>query len=138
MAALAQHTLLGDRYRLARRIAAGGMGEVWRAEDSVLHRTVAVKVLRSELTSDPRFLARFRAEARTTAALSHPGIANVFDYGEAALDGAGGPRTAYLVMECVDGEPLSAVLARVGRLPVARTLELLGQAAAALDVAHRA
>jgi serine/threonine protein kinase len=138
MAGLAQYALLGDRYRLSRRIAVGGMGEVWQAEDSVLHRTVAVKVLKSELTSDPTFLERFRAEARTTAALSHPGIANVFDYGEAALDGAGGPDTAYLVMEFVDGEPLSAILARSGRLPVARTLEVLGQAAAALDVAHRA
>jgi len=138
MATLAQDTLLGDRYRLSRRIAVGGMGEVWRAEDSVLHRTVAVKVLKSELTSDPRFLERFRAEARTTAALSHPGIANVFDYGEAVLDGSGGPETAYLVMEFVDGEPLSAALARTGRLPVPRTLEIVGQAATALDVAHRA
>jgi eukaryotic-like serine/threonine-protein kinase len=138
MAVLAQDTLLGNRYRLSRRIAVGGMGEVWQAEDSVLHRTVAVKVLKSELTSDPRFLERFRAEARTTAALSHPGIANVFDYGEAALDGQGGPETAYLVMEFVDGEPLSAILARSGRLSVAHTLDVLGQAAAALDVAHRA
>ena len=138
MATLAQDTLLGDRYRLSRRIAVGGMGEVWQAEDSVLHRTVAVKVLKSELTSDPRFLERFRAEARTTAALSHPGIANVFDYGEAALDGFGGPQTAYLVMEFVEGEPLSAILARSGRLPVNRTLDVLGQVAAALDVAHRA
>jgi serine/threonine protein kinase len=139
VAALAQDTLLGDRYRLSRRIAVGGMGEVWQAEDSVLHRTVAVKVLKSELSSsDPRFLERFRAEARTTAALSHPGIANVFDYGEAALDGSGGPETAYLVMEFVEGEPLSAILARFGRLPATRTLDVLGQAAVALDVAHRA
>jgi serine/threonine-protein kinase len=139
MATLARDTLLGDRYRLSRRIAVGGMGEVWQAEDNVLHRTVAVKVLKSELTSDPAstFLERFRAEARTTAALSHPGIANVFDYGEAALDGFGSPQTAYLVMEFVDGEPLSAILARSGPLPVSRTLDLLGQTAAALDVAHR-
>ena len=140
MATLARDTLLGDRYRLSRRIAVGGMGEVWQAEDGVLHRTVAVKVLKSELTSDPAstFLERFRAEARTTAALSHPGIANVFDYGEATLDGFGGPETAYLVMEFVDGEPLSAILARAGRLPVSRTLDILSQTAAALDVAHRA
>ena len=139
MATLARDTLLGDRYRLSRRIAVGGMGEVWQAEDGVLHRTVAVKVLKSELTSDPAstFLERFRAEARTTAALSHPGIANVFDYGEATLDGFGGPETAYLVMEFVDGKPLSAILARAGRLPVSRTLDILSQTAAALDVAHR-
>src|SRR5215207_8083279 len=132
---LAQDTLLGDRYRLTRRIAVGGMGEVWRAEDAVLGRTVAVKVLKSEFTSDPTFLARFRTEARTTASLSHPGIANVFDYGEAAA-GTEIP-VAYLVMEHVDGEPLSAQLARDGRLPPARVLDVVRQAAVALSEAHR-
>jgi serine/threonine protein kinase len=134
---LAQDQLLGDRYRLTSRIAIGGMGEVWRAADTVLNRTVAVKVLKSELTSDPTFLARFRAEAQTTAALSHPGIANVFDYGEAVIGGPGGLRTAYLVMEHVDGEPLSAILAREVRLTPQRTLDIIRQAATALDVAHR-
>lgn len=105
MDSLAQDTLLGDRYRLARRIAVGGMGEVWQAEDAVLHRAVAVKVLKSEFTSDPTFLERFRTEARTTASLSHPGIANVFDYGEVAS--STDIPVAYLVMEFVDGEPLS-------------------------------
>jgi len=81
---LAQDTLLGDRYRLDRRIAIGGMGEVWRAEDIVLSRTVAVKVLKSELTQERTFLERFRTEARTTASLQANGIANVFDYGEVA------------------------------------------------------
>ena len=131
-------TLLGDRYRLDRRIAVGGMGEVWRAEDTVLHRTVAVKVLKTELTQDPTFLERFRTEARTTASLQHSGIANVFDYGEAP--GAPGDPipVAYLVMEYVDGEPLSAQLARDGRLPAARVLEIVRQAALALSEAHRA
>jgi eukaryotic-like serine/threonine-protein kinase len=136
-AVLAQDALLGDRYRLTSRIAIGGMGEVWRAEDLVLNRIVAVKVLKSELTSDPTFLARFRAEARTTAALSHPGIANVFDYGEAVLGGPDGLPTAYLVMEYVDGEPLSAILAREVRLVPPRALDIVRQAAAALEVAHR-
>ena len=131
----AQDTLLGDRYRLARRIAVGGMGEVWRAEDAVLHRTVAVKVLKTELTSDPTFLERFRTEARTTASLSHPGIANVFDYGEGV--GPDQLPVAYLVMEHVDGEPLSAQLARDGRLPAPRALEIVRQAALALAEAHR-
>ena len=141
---LSQDTLLGDRYRLARRIAVGGMGEVWRAEDTVLHRTVAVKVLKSEFSSDPTFLERFRTEARTTASLQHPGIANVFDYGEMDLssspgsDGGAGADTAYLVMEHVDGEPLSAVLAREGRLPAPRVLDVVRQAALALSEAHRA
>ncbi|HEX6755373.1 MAG TPA: serine/threonine-protein kinase [Mycobacteriales bacterium] len=137
MASLAQDTLLGDRYRLARRIAIGGMGEVWRAEDTVLHRVVAVKVLKTEFLSDPTFLERFRTEARTTASLQHSGIANVFDYGEADLDGSGEPETAYLVMEHVDGEPLSAQLAREGRIPPARVLDIVSQAALALAEAHR-
>src|SRR5712691_12900754 len=136
MATLAQDSLLGDRYRLSRRIAVGGMGEVWRAEDTVLHRTVAVKVLKRELVCDPSFLERFRAEARTTAALSHPGIANVFDYGEARLAG-GAPDTAYLGMEHVDGEPLAAILAREGRLPPRRALDVVRQAGSALQVAHQ-
>ncbi len=117
MDSLAQDTLLGDRYRLDRRIAIGGMGEVWRAEDTVLSRTVAVKVLKSELTQERTFLERFRTEARTTASLQANGIANVFDYGEVAA-GHDIP-VAYLVMEYVDGEPLSAQLARDGRLPAA-------------------
>jgi eukaryotic-like serine/threonine-protein kinase len=132
---LAQDTLLGDRYRLDRRIAIGGMGEVWRAEDIVLSRTVAVKVLKSELTQERTFLERFRTEARTTASLQANGIANVFDYGEVA-SGDDIP-VAYLVMEYVDGEPLSAQLARDGRLPAARVLEIIRQAALALAEAHR-
>jgi serine/threonine protein kinase len=132
---LAQDTLLGDRYRLDRRIAIGGMGEVWRAEDIVLSRTVAVKVLKSELTQERTFLERFRTEARTTASLQANGIANVFDYGEVA-SGSDIP-VAYLVMEYVDGEPLSAQLARDGRLPAARVLEIIRQAALALAEAHR-
>lgn len=134
MAAVNKDTELSGRYRLTGRIATGGMGEVWRAEDTLLHRRVAVKVLKSELTSDPTFLERFRAEARNTAALSHPGIAAVHDYGEVEN---GGQRTAYLVMELVEGEPLSAILVREGRLPVPRVLDIVEQAATALEAAHR-
>jgi serine/threonine-protein kinase len=122
---------LGGRYTLVERIAVGGVGEVWRARDDVLGRDVAVKVLKEEYAADPNFLVRFRNEARNTAALSHPGIANVFDYGE--VDG-----TAYLVMELVAGEPLSALVARGDRLSAQRTLHLVGQAALALHAAHLA
>src|ERR1700710_1036039 len=116
---------LGDRYELHRLIAAGGMGQVWRATDIALHRPVAVKVLRSEYTGDPTFLARFRAEAQHAASLSHPNIAAVFDYGEEiAQDGTREP-LAYLVMELVEGEPLSALLSREGALSTATTLSLL-------------
>ena len=139
MAVLRQNALLGQRYRLLRRIAIGGMGEVWRAEDTVLRRTVAVKVLKSELTTEATFRERFRVEAQTTAALSHPGIASIFDYGE-SVPTDGDPDdlpVAYLVMEFVEGEPLSSVLARENRLPADRVLDILRQAATALNAAHR-
>ena len=125
--------LLAGRYRLTDRIAAGGMGEVWRAEDNLLNRAVAVKLLPTGRAGDEAFLARFRAEARYAASLSHPGIALVYDYGESAEFGG-----AYLVMELVNGEPLSAILARAGRLSPDATLDIIGQAARALDVAHQA
>jgi serine/threonine-protein kinase len=125
--------LLAGRYRLTDRIAAGGMGEVWRAEDDLLTRSVAVKLLPTGRAGDEAFLARFRAEARYAASLSHPGIARVYDYGESAEFGG-----AYLVMELVNGEPLSAVLARAGRLSPDATLDIVSQAARALDAAHQA
>ncbi len=134
--ALTPGLLLAERYRLTRRLAVGGMGEVWTAEDTRLARQVAVKILKSELTSDPEFVDRFRSEARITASLNHPGIASVYDYGEVASI-PGGPRdTAYLVMELVSGEPLSAVLVRTPRLSTPRTLDVLEQSGRALQVAH--
>jgi eukaryotic-like serine/threonine-protein kinase len=125
--------LLAGRYRLTDRIAAGGMGEVWRGEDVLLNRAVAVKLLPTGRAGDESFLARFRAEARYAASLSHPGIARVYDYGESAEFGG-----AYLIMELVKGEPLSAILARAGRLSPDPTLDIIGQAARALDAAHQA
>src|ERR671935_1196116 len=128
--------LLADRYRLGRRIAVGGMGEVWDAVDVRLDRAVAVKVLKPELCGDAEFLHRFRTEARTTASLNHPGIAAVHDYGETAAVPDGPEDTPYLVMELVEGEPLATILAREGRMGADRTLDVLGQAAAALQAAH--
>jgi serine/threonine-protein kinase len=144
--------VLDGRYRLIERIASGGMGEVWRGVDQILGRPVAVKLLSATHASDEQFRARFRAEARFAAALSHPGIARVFDYGETQfsplpregqlLQPPGNPRGplggAYLVMELVNGEPLSAILERVGRLAPEVTLDIVGQAAHALDAAHQA
>ncbi|MGY1805589.1 serine/threonine protein kinase [Blastococcus sp. SYSU D00922] len=127
--------LLGDRYELLVPLASGGMGRVWRGRDTLLERPVAIKVLRSEFSADRTFRARFRAEAQHTAALHHPGIASVFDYGEAVLDGEA---LAYLVMELVEGETLSDLLEREGRLDAARTLDLLRQASSALAAAHAA
>lgn len=131
--------LVDDRYEFLRLLATGGMGQVWCARDTVLRRDVAVKVLRSEFTGNPTFLTRFRAEAQHTAALVHPNIAAVHDYGEVVPGPDGhGEHVAYLVMEFVDGEPLSALLAREGRLAPERTLRLLRQVAGGLAAAHAA
>jgi serine/threonine-protein kinase len=126
--------VLAGRYRLDERIAVGGMGEVWRAEDTLLGRTVAVKCLKPEYVGDAEFSARFRAEARHAAGLSHPGIASVYDYGEQTSP----EPAAWLVMELVEGEPLSALLRRAGALPVDQALDIVGQAALALEAAHEA
>ncbi|GAB3148395.1 serine/threonine-protein kinase [Microbispora hainanensis] len=124
-------TVLGGRYRLISPIAAGGMGEVWRAEDELLGREVAIKLLGRHVAGDATFRDRFRSEARITAGLTDPGIAQVFDYGES--DGL-----AYLVMELVRGEPLSAILARNGALGPDVTLDVVEQTARGLYAAHRA
>ncbi|RLP90513.1 serine/threonine protein kinase [Micromonospora sp. BL4] len=127
--------MLSGRYRLDERVATGGMGDVWRASDLVLGRQVAVKVLLPALVSDPDFIARFRAEARIMAALRHPGIVQVYDCGEDDLPDGG--RADYLVMEFVDGEPLSRRIEAAGRLDVAETMSIVAQAAQALNAAHR-
>ncbi|MCU1590619.1 MAG: pknA [Frankiales bacterium] len=126
--------LLAGRYRFDERIAVGGMGEVWRAEDTVLGRVVAVKCLKPEYVDDAEFRERFRNEARHSAGLSHPGIASVYDYGEQTEP----EKAAWLVMELVDGEPLSALLHRSGRLPAEQALDVIGQAALGLEAAHNA
>jgi serine/threonine-protein kinase len=125
--------VLDDRYSLIERIATGGMGEVWRGSDQLLGRPVAIKMLAAMHAGDEQFRARFRAEARYASSLSHPGITRVFDYGEESP--LGGP---YLVMELVDGQPLSEILERYGRLDPYVVLDIVAQAGRALDAAHRA
>jgi serine/threonine-protein kinase len=127
----AQGEILGERYRLVRQIAVGGMGEVWVAHDEALARDVAIKVLREEFAGDPGFLSRFRTEARNSASLSHQNIAQLYDYGE--QDGS-----AFLVQELVVGEPMSDLLEREPVLPVQRLLPILAQTARALHAAHTA
>ena len=126
------------RYRLENRIATGGMGVVWRATDTRLNRSVAVKVLKHEFADDPQFRTRFDTEARNAAALQHPGIAGVFDYSS----DPSGAESPYLVMELVEGQPLSTLLAQArdsGRaLDPEVVRDLLTQTADALAVAHRA
>jgi serine/threonine-protein kinase len=116
-------------YRLVEKIGEGGMGVVWKAEDTKLGRDVALKVLPADVAGDSERSARFRREARTLAALHHPNIASIFDFEE--TDGG-----AYLVMEFVDGEDLSERLRR-GPIPADEALELGRQLAAGLEEAHR-
>jgi serine/threonine-protein kinase len=124
--------VLAGRYRLESRIAAGGTGEVWRAGDLVLGRAVAVKLLQQGYAGQPRALARFRAEARHAGSLAHPGVAQVYDFGEAV---PGGP--PYLVLELVDGPSLAGVLAG-GPLGPAAVVDVVAQVAAGLAAAHAA
>ena len=112
------------------------MGEVWRCTDVLLRREVAVKLLLPALISDAEFIARFRTEARMMAALRHQGIVQVYDYGEEAE--VGSDRLDYLVMEYIEGAPLSQWIKSIGRLGVAETLSVVAQAAQALHVAHSA
>ncbi|WP_230689698.1 protein kinase domain-containing protein [Catellatospora paridis] len=123
-------TVLAERYRLEQRVGSGGMGEVWRAFDEVLGRTVAVKCLLDSHPDDPSFVARFRTEARVMATISHPGVVEVHDFGD---DPAAG---VYLVMKYIDGESLAHTLARVGRLSAEATMRLVADAAEALHAAH--
>lgn len=126
---------VGGRYRLDHHVATGPSADVWRATDLELSRPVAVKLLHSQFGRESGALDRFRASARCAASLVHQGIARVFDYDEPdSADAAGRP---FLVMEFVDGPPLADLLAS-GPVGAAQTLDVIAQAAAALDVAHRA
>jgi len=123
--------MLGIRYRLEGPIAAGGVGRVWRARDLLLERPVAVKVLRPQFADHLETLARFRAEARHAGALTHPCIAQVYDYCD------GGPQDSpYLVMELVDGPSLADML-EAGTIDAAHAMDIVAQVAAGLAAAHR-
>ena len=123
--------MIGERlgpYEISGALGAGGMGEVWRATDSRLRREVAIKVLPAAFTADRERLARFEREAQTLAALNHPNIAAIY-----GLEEANGTRA--LVMELVEGEDLSARIAR-GPLPIEEALAIARQVAEALEAAH--
>ncbi len=118
------------RYELNRQIARGGTAQVYLAHDLLLDRPVALKMLFPELSSDHSFVERFRREAQAAANLSHPNIVPVFDWGEA-------DRTYYIVMEFVDGEPLSSVIRTQAPLSPTRAAAIAADIAKALSYAHR-
>jgi eukaryotic-like serine/threonine-protein kinase len=124
-------TRLADRYAIEERVATGGMGTVFVATDERLGRRVAVKVLKEEFADDPRFVERFRREARAAGALSHPNVAGVYDFGEDS-------DRHFMVMEMAPGRDLAQVLREEGQLSPDRVVRIGTQIAEALGHAHSA
>jgi eukaryotic-like serine/threonine-protein kinase len=127
----AQETILNERYRLLAQQGSGGMAVVYRAQDILLGRTVAIKILRPSLTSDPSFLTRFRQEARNVANLAHPNIVTLYDVGQ---DG----NTYYMVMEFIDGQDLKKIIRANAPFSIERMLHIGIQICAGIGYAHRA
>jgi eukaryotic-like serine/threonine-protein kinase len=123
-------THLGDNYQVVRELGKGAMGVVFLARDISLHRLVAIKVLRRELTGHPEHHERFRREARMTARLSHPNIVPVHTFGEIG-------EFVFIIMKYVHGESLAARLRRDGTIGSAECRKVLSELAQALDYAHR-
>jgi serine/threonine-protein kinase len=122
--------VFGERYRILRRIGEGGMGAVYLCEHVVLHRKLALKILRRELSSDPEIVERFRNEAIAASQIGQENVVDVIDIGRTD-DGA-----LYYVMEALDGHNVGAVLRSDGPLAVPRALAILEQVARALAAAH--
>jgi serine/threonine-protein kinase len=121
---------IAGRYRMLAKLGEGGMGAVYRAEQISLKRTVAVKLLRPEMSSSPLLLRRFNAEAEVVAKLSHPNTVNIYDFGQ-DTDG-----TLFIAMEFIEGTSLRSVLHAEGALPLHRALAIGAQVAASLADAH--
>lgn len=128
-------TLIADRYELGDVIGTGGMSEVFAAEDTLLGRGVAVKMLRPEMARDLNFRERFRREAQNSGRLNHPAIVAVYDTGEAEIDGLGVP---YIVMERVFGRTLREILHADGPMRPAEAARILEPACRALTASHEA
>ena len=123
-------TVLGNRYRLDAQIGEGGMALVYSAEDILLQRPVAIKVLRPQFASDVEFVERFRREAQAAARLSHPNVVNVYDVGQ-------DQGMNYIVMEYVRGQNLKDLIKKEAPFTVARALGIARQICEALHHAHQ-
>ena len=127
---VARDTVIDGRYRALKRLGSGGMAEVWCAEDEVLGRRVALKLLGSRFADDPEFRERFRREAQSAAGLTHPNIVGIFDRSE--WEG-----TPYIAMELVDGQTLKEIVQERGPMPPHIAIGLTEQILGALGYAHR-
>ncbi|MDL9936643.1 Stk1 family PASTA domain-containing Ser/Thr kinase [Gordonia sp. ABSL1-1] len=125
---------LSDRYELGETLGFGGMSEVHYARDLLLHRDVAVKVLRADLARDPSFYLRFRREAQNAAKLNHPTIVQVFDTGESETEDG---RLPFIVMEYVEGDTLRDILRANGPIAPRQAMTWMADVAAAMDFSHR-
>ncbi|HVM16943.1 MAG TPA: protein kinase, partial [Gaiellaceae bacterium] len=123
-------TLFDGRYRIVRRIGAGGMANVYLAEDQELGRRVAIKILNERHANDEQFVERFRREAKNAASLSHPNIVSIYDRGEAE-------GTYYIAMEHLDGRNLKELIVARGPAPTKIAIEYTRNILAALAFAHR-
>lgn len=122
--------ILAGRYELSDKIGEGGMAVVFKAKDRLLNRHVAIKILKPEFTKDPVFIESFRRESQTAAGLVHPNIVNVYDVGKEG-------NIYYIVMEYIDGKPLSELIRESGPLEPRRAAAIAKQAASALAEAHK-
>jgi serine/threonine-protein kinase len=122
-------SLVAGRYRIVALLGQGGMGEVYRADDLALGQAVALKFLPRELSSDPQRLARLRSEVSIARQVSHPNVCRVYDIGEVGED-------RFLSMEYIDGEDLTSLLRRIGRLPQDKGIEIARQLCAGLAAVH--
>ena len=123
--------LLNNRYRLVEPIATGGMAVVFKAVDEMLERTVAVKILREDYSTDEAFREQFKQEAKAAANLSHPNIVTVYDFG---FD----EDKVFIVIEYIDGTDLKSLIRKKGRFTIEDTVGLMVQACAGIGYAHRA
>ena len=123
-------TLFDGRYQVVRKLGAGGMANVYLAEDQELGRRVAIKILNDRHANDEQFVERFRREAKNAAALSHPNIVSIYDRGEAE-------GTYYIAMEYLDGRSLKELIVQRGPAPITVSVEYARQILSALRFAHR-
>ncbi len=128
---MAEEKLLGNRYRIEEQLGAGGMAVVFRAQDQLLERPVAIKILRQDFSADPAFRERFRQEAKAAANLTHPNIVTVYDFD---ID----HEHLYIVMEYLPGKDLKTLIKGQGKIGLEDSLDLMIQACAGIGYAHRA